>query len=384
MTLLYLAHSCPYPPHKGDRIRSFNILKYISSRYQVKLIYPSFSDHDVQCAENLKKYCVSVETVRINTTLSKIRCFVGIFSRYPLTVWYFYSKNIQSIIDDEEFDVVLVDCSSMTPYVKDRKEPKIVDFIDVDYDKWRMYAEREKWPKALLYNMEYIRLRRFENEMNELFDSCLVVSENEKSLLRDKTHIAVMPNGIDFHFFSPREKCKSNTLVFSGAMDYFANIDGVLYFHKYILPLIKEDMRNVKFIISGMNPSKKIRQIENKDIVVTGYVRDIREYIAQASVCVVPLLIAKGIQNKILEAMAMEIPVVATTVANQGINARDKKEIMIADSPADFAKATLALLKDEKLRNKMAASAKRFIQERFSWDTNLKKIDEVVSSLIKS
>lgn len=382
MTLLYLIHSCPYPPHKGDRIRSFNILKYLSGQYNVKLVYPSFSSEDVLNAKKLEKYCTSVHTVQLNPLLAKLRCCLGLFTPTPLTIWYFYSRKLLSIVEKIDFDMVLVDCSSMATYVLNSNKSKIIDFVDVDYDKWRIYSERSRFPLSFIYSKEYKKLRKFENKISNIFDHCFVVSENEKNLLLNTNNVSVVRNGIDLGFFSYEKTYKNDTLIFSGAMNYFANIDGVMYFHNEILPLIKKQVDNVQFIIAGMNPPKQIRRLVSDEVLVTGYVPDMRKYIAQAAVCVVPLRIAKGIQNKVLEAMAMEVPVVATTAANGGIGARDGKEIMVADSPVAFAQATVALLRNPALRQEITANAKEFVLHHFRWETNLATLDDVITRLI--
>jgi sugar transferase (PEP-CTERM/EpsH1 system associated) len=320
----------------------------------------------------------------MNKFWAKVQCLHGIFTKSPLTLQYFYSKKLSDIIRKTEFDIVLVDCSSMAQYVIDINKQKIIDYIDVDYDKWLMYAERSRFPKSMIYHREYMKLRNFEKRINFQFDHSIVISENEKNLLPNKSHTTVVPNGINFQDFSPAEEYVKNSLVFFGAMNYFANVDGVLYFHEQILPLIKNTVRDVQFTIAGMHPVKKIRKLARKDVVVTGYVPDIRSYVAHAAVCVVPLRIAKGMQNKVLEAMAMEVPVVATTAANRGIGARDKKEILLADSPAEFAQATLALLMNEGLHKEIAANAKQFVLKNFSWETHLKKLDDVIARVMAS
>jgi glycosyltransferase involved in cell wall biosynthesis len=162
-------------------------------------------------------------------------------------------------------------------------------------------------------------------------------------------------------------------------MNYFPNIDGVKYFHQEIFPLIKAQLPSVKFVIAGMHPSSAIKRLADEHTTVTGYVPDIRSSVAQAAVAVVPLRIAKGLQNKILEAMAMEVPVVATSVANGGINARDRQEILLADNPADFAQATVALLTDTDLRTRIVTQAKQMLQRNFDWERNLQKLDAVLA-----
>ncbi|MCH7614790.1 MAG: TIGR03087 family PEP-CTERM/XrtA system glycosyltransferase [Nitrospinae bacterium] len=379
MKVLFLAHSCPYPPNKGDRIRNFHILKHLSSRYAVTLIYPSYSKQDAKNIELLQPYCWAVKTVQLSPLLAKLRCCLSVFGKRPITNSYYYSGRLKRLIADEEFDLVMVDCSSMAPYVLDVKKPKIIDFVDVDSDKWRLYAKMAPCPKSLVYNLEFRKLQVFEAELVRRFDASLVVSEKEKTLLPDSDRLVVVPNGVDLEFFTPRQNKAKDTLIFTGAMNYFPNIDGVSYFHREILPVIKREVPSVKFIIGGMDPHPSIKRLEGDGTVVTGYVPDMRDYLGRASVCVVPLRIGKGIQNKILEAMAMEIPVVATSAANNGIDATDGREILIADNPQTFARSVMELLSDAQLRESLAANARSFVEKHYSWNRNLQKVDEAVT-----
>lgn len=379
MRLLYLTHTCPYPPNKGDRIRCFNILKHLSHQHEVEIIYPTFSNDHAECKAALLHYCRSVKTANISPLLSYMRCLVGFFTRQPLTTPFFYSKKLERLIQVDGFDLVLVDCSSMARYVLDEPIPKILDFVDIDSEKWKRYAITSSFPKNFIYRLEAKRLLRFEAKLCRIFDSCLVVSNTEKQLAQDKTNLVVVANGIDLQLFTPQGKTSEHIIVFTGAMNYLPNVDGVIYFHNEILPLIRRQIPTVKFIIAGMQPSAKIRALADDYTIVTGFVSDIREYLSKADVCVVPLRIAKGIQNKILEAMAMKIPVVATSNANSGINATDKTEIMLADSPDDFAKATVRLLKDSKLRDTITKNARDFVEKNFCWEKNLETLDNLIS-----
>jgi polysaccharide biosynthesis protein PslH len=379
MRLLYLTHTCPYPPNKGDRIRCFNILKHLSRQHEVEIIYPTFSNDHAGCKAVLLRYCRSVKTVNINPLLSYMRCLPGFFTRQPLTTPFFYSKKLERLIQVDGFNLVLVDCSSMARYVLDEPIPKILDFVDIDSEKWKLYATTASFPKNFIYRLEAKRLLRFEAKLCRSFDSCLVVSNTEKQLVQDKTNLVVVANGIDLQLFTPQRKPSEHILTFTGAMNYLPNVDGVIYFHNEVLPLIRRQIPTVKFIIAGMQPSAKIRALADDHTIVTGFVSDIREYLSKADVCVVPLRIARGIQNKILEAMAMEIPVVATSNANNGINATDKTEIMLADSPHDFANATVRLLRDAKLRDTITKNARDFVGKHFCWERNLETLENLIS-----
>jgi sugar transferase (PEP-CTERM/EpsH1 system associated) len=267
----------------------------------------------------------------------------------------------------------------MAQYVFGVNKAKIIDFVDIDFEKWFMYYEKSYFPKSIIFKMEYKRLKKFENYINENFDCSIVISEREKSLLFKQDKVIVVSNGVDYNKFSPMEFYEKETIIFSGAMNYFANVDGVLFFYEEIFPLVKNEVPDAKFIIAGMNPVKKIRQLACKDVIVTGYVPDIRSYVARSMVFVAPLRIAKGLQNKVLEAMAMEVPVVATGVANRGIGAQDHQELLVADSPGEFAQATIALLRDATLRKALTANAKRFVLQHFQWEKNLCRLDDVIA-----
>ena len=381
MRILYLTHSCPYPPNKGDRIRNFHILKYMAKAHQVSLIYPSFSPKDEAHLDTLQHWCTSVKTVRLSPILAKLRCGFGLIGSQPLTNAYFFSPQIQAGVDQENYDLALVDCSSMAQYVLGVKKPKIIDFVDVDSDKWNRYAQKSVFPKSLIYNMEYARLREFEACLVKEFDVSIVISEQERVFLPDTDRLFVVRNGIDLEFFHPRgELLNENTIIFTGAMNYFPNIEGVLFFREKVFPLIQKAVPSVKFIIGGMEPSPAIQRLAGDNTIVTGFVPDMRTYLGPASVSVVPLRIAKGIQNKVLEAMAMGVPVVATTSANQGIQAKDRKEIMIADDPVDFAQAVVELLMNKDMRRSMANHGRWFVEEHFSWDHNLLALDKAIAT----
>jgi len=378
VNVLYLSHSCPYPPNKGDRIRNFHLLKHLAKNHEVTLIYASFSPEDLQHAEMLNKFCSSVKTVRLSSIVGKLKCCLSLLGRQPLTNAYFYSRRLQELIDQEACDLIVVDCSSMAQYVMGSRKPKIIDFVDVDSDKWKRYAKMTSFPQSYIYKREYQRLQKFEAKLVQEFDASIVVAEQEKAFLQESPRVFVVRNGIDLEYFAPRECSNQHTLIFTGAMNYFPNIDGVLFFCEEVFPLIKREVPEVKFIVGGMDPDPRIKKLESAEITVTGLVPDMREYMAKAAVCVVPLRIAKGIQNKVLEAMAMNVPVVSTSHANRGINARNRVEIMEADEPKDFAQAVVELLRSEDLRRTMAENARWFVEEHYSWDHNLRAMDEAI------
>lgn len=390
MKILFITHRIPYPPNKGDKIRAFNIIRHLSRKHSISLACLADDIDDLKYRAELKKFCYSVDSVYLNTFWAKIRSIVCLFSSLPLTLAYFYSRKLKRIVREklrnEKFGLIFIYSSSMAQYVLDAGPvPKIMDFVDVDSDKWRQYADYKAFPKNIIYRIEEKRLRRYEKTIATSVNQSIVTSQAEAELFKSAIpgiHISPVPNGVDYEYYKPDYSSqKENSLIFMGQMDYFANVDGILYFYREILPLIREKIPSIKLYIVGGRPAKELIRLNNNGVVVTGYVRDARPYVRKSAVCVVPLRIARGVQNKILEAMAMGVPVVTTSEANKGINAKDKEEIFINDNPAGFAESVLDLMNNPELRATVAAKARRFVESKFNWEQNLQKLEEILSNV---
>jgi sugar transferase (PEP-CTERM/EpsH1 system associated) len=381
MKILYLTHTCPYPPNRGDRIRCYHILSYLSQNHEVILVYPVFDTEHFSCQKHLRRLCKSVVPIKYSSFVSRLSCLLTIFSSHSLSVSFYYSRTLEDVIHKLTSDLILVDCSTMASYALNISCPKILDFVDVDSQKWQYFSSVARFPRSLLYRTEAKRLSRYEKFLSQHYDYCLVTSHFEKSLLNDISHVAVLPNGVDQKYFSKENIPTGNSIIFTGVMNYFPNTDAVMHFHQYIFPFIKRNVPSAQFIIAGMHPTPQIRRLADRHTTVTGFVPDIRDYLSKAAVCVVPLRIAMGVQNKILEAMAMGVPVVATSVANRGINATPGQEILLADDPENFAAATTKLLNDRSLRETITNNAKQFIDQNFRWEKNLQKLDELIAKI---
>jgi len=388
MEILYLAHRLPYPPNKGEKIRSFHQIRHLARNHTLHLV--SFIDRqeDFQHVDALRKYCATVDAVYRRPFRSLFRCMWSLASGVPLTLGYFKSQEIlgrvQDLIKLYEIDRIMVFSSCMVQYVMDYSGiPKVVDLVDVDSEKWTKYSEYKPFPLSWLYALEGNRLRRYEKAILEGFAHCVVVSEREATLCHrivpEKT-VSVIPNGVDIEYYQPSPNGgQPSTLVFTGAMDYFPNVDGMIYFCREIFPKIQKRVPQVKLYIVGRDPKGSIKELGKiKGIVVTGEVDDVRPYLHAASVCVVPLRIACGIQNKILEAMAMGLPVVATPSAIQGICAVPDRDLFVEGSPEKFAGRVTSLLMDEDLRRHISGTARRLVERNYSWDHPLQHLERLL------
>lgn len=412
LKILYLAHRIPYPPNKGDKIRSFNEIKHLSKSHEIDLIGLVDNVRDLSFQKNLKKYCRKIFLLPYCSLVAKIHGLVYLASGKSISAGYFYKKKMQNIINkwcsNTDYDVVVCFSSSMAEYIFRSKilnlnkiqnnshRPRLImDFCDLDSDKWLQYSKKSKFPLSLIYRIENKRLFEYEKKINQNFDHSIFVSKHEANLFSDlyqkAQNITVITNGVDQEYFSSINSKNSKyqnkltnllsgpKLMFAGAMDYYANIDGVRWFCEKIFPIIKTDFSEVDFFIVGSNPTAEVKNLSKKNgVIVTGFVKDIRPYYNEADICVIPLRVARGIQNKVLESMAMGKAVVTTSQANQGINAIHKKHLMIADNADDFANVVLALLEDPAFQVQLGVKARQFVKENYNWITNMDKFDKLL------
>ena len=349
---------------------------------------------DIAYSKNLRKYCRQVEVFYLNTIQAKIKGMQSLLSGQSISQGYFFKKQfletLERWVESETYDILFCFSSSMAEYVfKSKKTTSriakklVMDFCDLDSDKWRQYAGNSSFPLNILYKAEASRLLNFEKKINKTFHRSIFVSPKEAELFRtchpEARHVEIVSNGVDHGFFDA-DKVKlsdsypSDMIVFSGAMDYYANIDGVIWFSEKILPEIKKNIPGVRFFIVGSNPDTRVKMLEtDPGITVTGFVEDIREYYKAADICVTPLRIARGVQNKVLEAMAMKKAIVTTSNAVQGISLHGQGELplVIENDAGEFARQVVILLKDKARCHSLGGSARSFILDHYQWDKTM-------------
>lgn len=396
--LLFLCHRIPFPPNKGDKIRSFNILKKLSEHYEVHLGCFIDDAFDKQYTTSLNKYCASVFHLDQHKTLSKIKGLTGFLTNKPITLPYYYDKRMQHWVNktcaEQKISKVFVYSSSMAQYIQADKYQhleRVIDFVDVDSDKWRQYAEKKTGIAKWFFNREYRLLAKEEQQICQQFTYSLFVSPDEASLFEDlqpkdqAEKIHGLLNGVDVDFFNPDNNFSQEDLVpstpfisFTGAMDYWANIDAVMWFVDEVWPIILSHQPDAVFCIVGGNPSNEVKDLAKKhrNIVVTGRVHDVRPFITQAHCVVAPLQIARGIQNKVLEAMSLNKPIVVTTMAMEGINAEQGEGVIITDDKNTYADSCLSLLStpSKPIKNR------EWVLAHFTWRQTLTPLLDYFSS----
>lgn len=398
MKILYLAHRIPYPPNKGDKIRSFNEIRYLSQKHEIDLICLADTPEDLRFEENLKKYCRRVFVLPFDTTPAKIRGLIRLLAGGAISAGYFYLKNMQKVVNewlsDTDYDAVICFSSPMAEYLFRSKQLNtshlthntvfIMDFCDLDSDKWRQYSTQSVFPLNLIYRMEYKRLLEYEKKINAAVDHSVFISRQEAELFYElypkAKNISVIANGVDSEYFAPASESEeiAQRLMFAGAMDYHANIDGVQWFSKTIFSAIRVVYPSAQFYIVGSKPAPKVQELAKlQGVSVTGFVEDIRPYYHAAQICVIPLRLARGVQNKVLEAMSAGKAVVTTSAAIRGISPVSDNCLMVSDTPEEFAEKVLILLENDALRKTLGKNAREFVKRRYDWQTNMNKFEEL-------
>lgn len=396
--ILFIAHRIPYPPNKGDKIRSYNILRYLAGKHDIDLFFLIDDHRDLDVIDELRPLVSTCCFDVIHPRRKKLISGFSLLGTKPLSVPYFYSRKLQMAIDEQigkkEFDHVFCFSSPTAEYVfqsryyktKLRNASLIMDLIDLDSLKWSQYAESARWPMRAIYQREARQLLAYEQRIADEFDELLLVSEAERKLFQQhvkKGHVSAMNNGVDLEKFAPGRGTPFRTsvplIVFTGAMDYWPNIDGVVWFVNDVLPLVRKKIADVKFIIVGSNPAPAVKALaKNNEVEVTGFVDDVRDYIAGADLCVVPLRVARGIQNKVLEAMAMGKAVVSSPDALEGISAETGRDIVTAPDAHSFSREIIRLLADEKERDFLGQNARKCMEVNYSWERKLHLLDTLL------
>jgi sugar transferase (PEP-CTERM/EpsH1 system associated) len=393
--LLLLVHRIPYPPNKGDKVRSYRILRHLAERYRVFLA--TFVDHpdDWGHLGTVEDWCEAVCARPIDPRRGRLASLRGLFTGEALSLPYYRDRTmaswVQKMVSAHRIRHAVVFSGAMAQYVEGLPlECRVVDFCDVDSEKWSQYAPTKPWPLNWLYAREGRLLQAFERRTAAATQASLFVTRAEAELFRRRAPevaqgVRVMENGVDTNFFAPdplypRPYPEGRpVLVFTGAMDYWPNVDGACWFARDILPLLRQTVPGVSFWIVGMNPSAEVRALAKAgDVVVTGTVPDIRPYLAHANAVVAPLRIARGIQNKVLEAMAMARPVVAHPSCLAGLSAQVGEEVLAASGPNEFSRAVLVALGPRGAG--IGAAGRARVTERYNWKRQLQVLDRALGA----
>lgn len=398
--ILFLAHRLPYPPNKGDKVRSYHLLRHLAERHQVHL--GSFVDDpdDLQHLPTVKGWCASLHTETLQPRTAKLASLRGLATGEALTEVYYRSASlvrwVAQTVTRESIDATVVFSSSMAQYAQSHPAvPMLVDFVDVDSAKWADYAPQHRWPMSWLYAREGRLLLACERRVAAQARRSFFATEKEAALFRSLAPEAAngvegMDNGVDAAYFSPAADRASpfaageTPLVFTGAMDYWPNVDAVTWFANEVLPRLREVHPQLRLHIVGRSPTAAVRALASDAVVVTGTVPDVRPYLQHAAVVVAPLRLARGIQNKILEAMAMGRPVVAAETCVSAMRVVPGQDVLSAGDADDHVRQVLALLAEPARAAAIGAAGRRCVVEAYSWAAHLQTLEHHLQRTLKA
>ena len=377
--ILYLTTRLPYPVVGGDRLRMYNILKQLKLLgYEVTLISLVTQDDDIRGAMEHNEFYSKLITVPFNRKMAYLYAAKAVFNDKPFIVEYFYSREMQKVVDNllkkENFDIITGYMIRIAPYLEKYKDENIIiDFVDAVS---MMYQRRIKnvqslWDKFKI-GIEYIKVKNYEKKCTKIFKMQTVISQTDKDYIEKfvkKSNIKIVGNGVDTEYYKPVDYLKENKICFVGSMQYIPNSEAAIYFATKVFPLVKKSIPDAKFKIIGANPRKDLFEAVKgvEGVEITGKVDDVREYMKDCKVSVCPVKIAGGIQNKILEAMAMGIPVLTTPEGAEGIGVSEEV-LEVANSDEDYANKVIELIKNNEKNYQIGKNSREFIINNFSWE----------------
>ncbi|MBN2212139.1 MAG: TIGR03087 family PEP-CTERM/XrtA system glycosyltransferase [Sedimentisphaerales bacterium] len=389
--LLFITHRVPFPPDKGERVRAYNQIRALAEHYHITLATPVHDSRDEDAAQLMRRWCKHVLLAPADGRKGRVRGgLAALMTGTSVTERHFHSACLAKLIEKEAkrkpFDLVMASSSAMVHYLRHAGHcPRIMDLVDVDSAKWSSYAEKAGWPKRWLYQREARLVRQLEEDAIVHCNAVLLVSEAESQVLGvypGKVH--ALSNGVDVDYFQPSRSTQSvkGSLVFTGTMDYEPNIDGVCWFVNEIWPELRKQYPEATFTIVGRNPSRAVKRLEHAPgVKVTGSVPDVRPYLRTAMAAVCPLRIARGIQNKVLEAMAMGLPVVASGPALEGLETQPGKDVLQADTPEQWQSRLGQLFDDEAYRAAIAEQSRQCVVEHYAWSARVAPLVELCKQL---
>ena len=389
--LLFISHCMPWPPDKGEKIRAWNLIKHLSATYRVHLGCVTAEPSDMAHVAHLQGVCASVGVFQIDRRIQKLRALLRARPGRPLMPDFYFSASLQRWINDTlqrvPIDVLYIYTVAMAPYVRHVTRPlRILDAVDIDSEKWAEYALKTRLPMRAVWAREARTLLAYERAAAASCARTYFVSAPEAERFiaiapETASSVAALENGIDLDRFSPMHNfaqpfdASGPCLVFTGHMDYWPNADAVQWFAREIMPPLLAACPTLRFWIVGANPTAEIRALTAQPGVhVTGRVPDVRPYVAHAAAIVCPLRIARGIQNKVLEGMAMGRTVIASAAAFEGIRAQPGRDLLVANDTAEWLSAIRATLAGA--HGEMGRHARAAMERNYAWPMVLRPLDD--------
>ncbi len=377
----------PFPVEKGDKLRAYHQIRLLSRRHEVHLVALSHGPVDRHAIDAMSAYCASVRIFRVKRWLLPVQLLMGWLEGLPLQVSYFFDRTIKRAVQyhiiQVQPDHVICQLIRAAPYVRALPFSKTLDYMDV-FSEGMFQLARKYRLFGFFLRQEANRLAAFERTVYKDFDRHTIISRQDRDRLKLATaeRVAVVPNGVDERFSSYATASEPvHDIVFVGNLGYGPNIGAATLLADRILPGLEASGHRVSLLLAGARPSRRVRALGRRpDVTVSGWMPDIREAYAAGRIFAAPMMTGLGLQNKILEAMAMGLPCVTTTMVNNAIGARAEDEILIADDAEGFTRAIVRLLEDRAFRDRVAAAGRAFVLANYGWADQVGKLEDVISS----
>lgn len=389
MRILFVTARFPYPPLKGDQVRAYHQLRLLSRRHTITLLSMAEEPVPIDSLRRIGAYCDQMMTFPLRRMQQGVNLLTGLFSAYPLQTRLYwdpaFAQLVQQQADSGNFDLAHIQLARMAPYLENVQGiPRVIDLIDALSLNMERRYKRDKGALRLPAYLEWRRMRTYERVVCRKFDHVTVVSQNDREAIGNFPNLSINANGIDLQVFPyTRTGRDPRTIVFTGNMSYFPNVDAVCWFAQAVLPLVKQAIPDIRFTIAGANPDPKVQKLAEKDpaITVTGYVENIQAYLGQATLSVVPLQAGSGMQFKVIEAMASGTPLVVTPYALGGIDVTDGEHLLVAHDAPEFAAKLVHLLRDPQLQDHLACNARKLVEANYSWETTVGQLEDIYEAL---
>lgn len=386
MRIFVLLSRVPYPLEKGDKLRAFHQIRELSKNNELILcaLNPNSKLNKQEAFSAVQPYCRSINFIDLPWYSRLWNMMLAFFKNIPFQAGYFYyskaNKKVKSLLDEYKPDHIYCQLIRTAEYVKDVNIPKTIDYQDVFSYGILRRINRSSFIMKQFLKMEYRRLISYETKVFNLFDNKIIISFPDRKLIPhpDREEIEVIPNGVDYEFFTPIGSEKNIDLVFTGNMAYPPNVDAAGFLVNEIMPYVWEKRPDIRIMIAGASPDKKVLALKSDKVYVTGWMDDIRDAYNSARVFIAPMRIGTGLQNKLLEAMSMKVPSITTPLANDALNAKDGEEILIGESPQELADKILLILSDVHLYNKLEINGNRFVKANYSWEETTEKLNQII------
>jgi sugar transferase (PEP-CTERM/EpsH1 system associated) len=386
MKLLYLTSRVPYPLDKGDKVRAYHQIEELSKYYEVCLFSLNDQDLHPQALTALEKICSKVVIVNLN----KIELFFNLirtfFGSKPMQVGYFHNKRSQAafsnLVIEFKPDTVFCQLIRTAEYARGISLPKTLDYMDVFSKGIERRISKVNFLRRPFFRMEYRRLLRYEHDIFSSFNNRTIISKQDRDLIPHPSNaeIQVIPNGVDLSFFHPltEKPVKEFDVLFNGNMSYPPNVESVTFLVEEIMPHVWKKYPKARVLISGTDPVIRVRELASDRVSVSGWVEDVRSNFSRSRMLVAPMQLSIGLQNKLIEAMAMQVPCVTSTLANNALAAKDGAEVLVADTPEQYAARIFSLLEDEAYAASIAEKGYAFVKANYNWTQAGERLQEVI------